>query len=245
MEKQLFKVKTRGCGDFYVVSTTFDAAAKAVGDELNNQYYGYANERLVQRVEFIARQSFMPDGQRLLSGDYDENHFIIDGDTDTERMECHYQERLAELSMENDKLQAELDNCRRLFEERQQKATCQALEIERLRLENEQMIKLNENNNVDGTSGACLIAEERRRQITEEGYDKEHDRRNTSLELTKAAVAYALADMRGKEKVVRKYWPWDKDLLKLKDKKRNLVCAGALIAAAIDRLKQEEQVDEL
>lgn len=36
MEKQLFKAETRGCGDFYVVSTTFDAAAKAVSDELNN-----------------------------------------------------------------------------------------------------------------------------------------------------------------------------------------------------------------
>lgn len=240
-ELKLFKVETRGCGDFHVVSTDFNAAAQAVSDELNAQDYGYSNDRHVTRVEFLMRQRFMEDCRRALYGDDDENHFIIDGDIDIKQLEHRYAEQLAKLSMENEKLKTELDDCRRLFEERQQKATNLAAEVERLRVENERLIKLNENNNVDGTSGDCLIAEERRRQITEEGYDSEHDRKETCLMLTKAAVAYAIADMPGKGKTVFKYWPWMGDMLKLKDHKRNLVRAGALIAAAIDRLKQEEE----
>ena len=75
---QLFKVETRGCGDFFVVSTDFNAAAKAVSDELDSQDYGYSTDRQVTRVEFLMRQRFMSNGKRALYGDNDENHLFID-----------------------------------------------------------------------------------------------------------------------------------------------------------------------
>ena len=78
MELQLFKVETTGCGDFFVVSTDFNAAAKAVSDELDSQDYGYSNDRQVTRVEFLMRQRFMSNGKRALYGDNDVNHLLID-----------------------------------------------------------------------------------------------------------------------------------------------------------------------
>ena len=36
-------------------------------------------------------------------------------------------------------------------------------------------------------------------------------------------------------------WPWAQDFWKPKDQLRNLVMAGALIAAAIDRLQYEQE----
>ena len=78
IELQLFKVETIGCGDFFVVSTDFNAAAKAVSDELDSQDYGYSNDRQVTRVEFLMRQRFMQNGKRALYGDNDVNHLLID-----------------------------------------------------------------------------------------------------------------------------------------------------------------------
>jgi hypothetical protein len=86
--------------------------------------------------------------------------------------------------------------------------------------------------------GSARIAEERMRQIEVEGYDAMHDRHHTPQVLCRAALAYALhEDPSGLvADAAAKLWPWNKDFWKPKDQMRNLVRAGALIAAAIDRL---------
>lgn len=76
-----------------------------------------------------------------------------------------------------------------------------------------------------------------------EGYDATHDRYHTPQVLCRAAVGYALHDDPSKlvADAATNLWPWAQDFWKPKDQLRNLVRAGALIAAAIDRL-QDEQV---
>lgn len=81
-------------------------------------------------------------------------------------------------------------------------------------------------------TGAELIAEERQRQIDEEGYTQESDKKHNVNSFVMAAGAY----------LGMSPWPWRMDLFKKIDGnglyvKRNLVKAGALIAAAIDRME--------
>lgn len=84
-----------------------------------------------------------------------------------------------------------------------------------------------------------MIASERARQINEEGWTAEHDDEHNTNDLVVAAMAYANAallpgtdDMDAPD-----YWPWHEDWWKPSDDPiRNLVKAGALIAAEIDRL---------
>lgn len=91
-------------------------------------------------------------------------------------------------------------------------------------------------------SGADLIREERRRQIEVEGYDAMHDRHHTPQVLCRAAVGYALHDDPSKlvADAAANLWPWSGEFWKPKGQLRNLVRAGALIAAAIDRLQKED-----
>lgn len=74
------------------------------------------------------------------------------------------------------------------------------------------------------TIGSDLIATERQRQIDEEGYTSEHDAYHDDSSLVGAAVEYALEAAR----LIHGY-----PLSAV----RNLVKAGALIAAEIDRLE--------
>lgn len=67
-EKKLFIVSTRGVGDFYVIAGSFDQAAELIKDELDNQNYGYSNDREVVSVKFICQQHFY-NGKRYFSGD--------------------------------------------------------------------------------------------------------------------------------------------------------------------------------
>ena len=105
---------------------------------------------------------------------------------------------------------------------------------------------------VQNPSGAEMIAEERNRQITQEGWTSEHDDEHVNGELTDAAATYiAQADLQlpygsSQEKhdaaqSLLDCWPWDKSWWKPSDDPiRNLVKAGALIAAEIDRLQRKE-----
>lgn len=93
--------------------------------------------------------------------------------------------------------------------------------------------------------GADLIREEitaASRQIEVEGYDTMHDRHHTPQALCRAAVGYALHEDPSKlvADAAANLWPWAKDFWKPKDQLRNLVRAGALIAAAIDILQYEQ-----
>lgn len=74
---------------------------------------------------------------------------------------------------------------------------------------------------------------ERRRQVEEEGWSGPHDDGHEGGQLADAAACYAL----GTERVRSfKLWPWDWKWWKPADRRRDLVRAGALIVAEIERL---------
>ena len=102
----------------------------------------------------------------------------------------------------------------------------------------------------DMKTGAELIAEERQRQIEVEGWTKEHDAEHTNDSLALAAVCYAIPkELRNysycplRKERVPDLWPWGLECWKPcpKDRIRELVKAGALIAAEIDRLQMENK----
>lgn len=79
-----------------------------------------------------------------------------------------------------------------------------------------------------------LIKAERERQIKVEGWTDAHDNENgASGELEAAARFYINAGENGTE------WPWITKP-KLKDERANLIRAGALLLAEIDRLKRKQ-----
>lgn len=103
-------------------------------------------------------------------------------------------------------------------------------------------------------TGIALIADERERQITKEGYSYSHDDKHDSGDLAKAAACYALCAAGVESDGTPEYpaaeigccyhWPWPRedwkpDITKI----RNLVKAGALIAAEIDRLQRKASAE--
>jgi hypothetical protein len=103
-------------------------------------------------------------------------------------------------------------------------------------------------------TGTQLIAEERARQISEEGWSAYHDETHIEGQLAYAGASYALyhalkttfppASFKKLklEDQATKEWPWDREWWKpSKDPIRNLAKAGALIAAEIDRLQAHQQ----
>lgn len=89
-------------------------------------------------------------------------------------------------------------------------------------------------------NGSELIAAERQRQIESEGWTPEHDDQHQYGELTLAAMCYIEAKSFQFQRNIR-LWPWDAKWWKPKDRISNLVKAGALIAAEIDRLQRIER----
>lgn len=98
-----------------------------------------------------------------------------------------------------------------------------------------------------GSVGVLEIAKERRRQIDNKGFNEERDDQYKDNELVKAAVCYAsygnLNDNQTADEILAYEWPWDDDWWKPTDRKHNLIKAGALIAAEIDRLSRLESED--
>lgn len=70
------------------------------------------------------------------------------------------------------------------------------------------------------------IIAERRRQRTELGYSRDHDRSHGASELLRAGRAYLTGDVN--------LWPWERTGFKPRTHIRNLVRAGALFLAAAD-----------
>ena len=99
-------------------------------------------------------------------------------------------------------------------------------------------------------TGIELIAEERKRQIEQLGWDAEHDAKHTHHELARAAACYATPGYIRKLHITDNGtpfgWPFSKDWWKPcpQDRKRELVKAGALIAAEIDRLQAGTEKEE-
>lgn len=88
------------------------------------------------------------------------------------------------------------------------------------------------------------IAAERARQINAEGWTPEHDDEHTDGALAVAAGCYAQRAggvgvlVQGKPPT---WWPWDASWWKPQDPRRNLIKAGALIVAEIERLDRAAQ----
>jgi len=78
------------------------------------------------------------------------------------------------------------------------------------------------------------IAYERGRQEAVEGWTPEHDDRHTRGQMATAAACYLIAGPLGSEREL--LWPWSEEWWKPKDRRRDLVRAGALILAEIERL---------
>jgi hypothetical protein len=99
-------------------------------------------------------------------------------------------------------------------------------------------------------TGIELIAEERDRQLNEENYTPDHDDEHVEGELSIAAANYAMAHIARRDgwkndRIL--YWPFEKESWKPSgnDRVRELVKAGALLAAEIDRLKRKEEHEHL
>lgn len=88
--------------------------------------------------------------------------------------------------------------------------------------------------------GAALIAAERSRQVTAEGYDSSHDDVHASGEILRAAHAYLAVAINPEkaEDIGGIIWPWDRLSFKPSGPIPDLVKSGALIAAEIDRLRR-------
>ncbi len=80
------------------------------------------------------------------------------------------------------------------------------------------------------------VAAERQRQIEQEGWSPEHDDDHVRGEMASAAASYAVYGLEGGEAIAIGIWPWSADWWKPKDRRRDLVRAGALIIAEIERL---------
>lgn len=94
-------------------------------------------------------------------------------------------------------------------------------------------------------SGIELIAEERKRQIDVEGWTEAHDDQHTMAEIGLAGLSYvsvAASQVRLRDGCITEtlpvYWPWKSWWKPSPDPIRNLVKAGAFIAAEIDRLQR-------
>ena len=94
------------------------------------------------------------------------------------------------------------------------------------------------------------VAAERKRQIEQEDWNDSHDDTHIDGQLAKAAACYAhfaaLPDF-SRETInaslpdvppvfLLRWWPWDRDFWKPKDRRHDLIRAGALIVAEIERL---------
>lgn len=119
-------------------------------------------------------------------------------------------------------------------------------------------------------TGAQLISEERARQIAKEGWSTAHDDEHGDGSLAMAAACYALPkrEMRRATRTedrdlagrgdgpvwvrmrisyrIPRLWPgsWHPSWWKPKDRVRDLVRAGALIAAEIDRLQRAAAAEQ-
>ena len=102
---------------------------------------------------------------------------------------------------------------------------------------------------VEKQDGIALIAAERKRQVEVEGFTYEGDAGYSDDQLSMAARCYALPpDMRRDPSgmLPEHSWPWDAHWWKSTplDRVRELVKAGALIAAEIDRLQAAQEGSE-
>lgn len=98
----------------------------------------------------------------------------------------------------------------------------------------------------EATAAARDVLAERERQRSAEGWTLEHDDAHVNGQMALAAACYAAnstlrpdqneLDRYREAELRRRFWPWDASWWKPKDPRRDLVRAGALILAEIERL---------
>lgn len=96
------------------------------------------------------------------------------------------------------------------------------------------------------TKAIELIAAERQRGIEKEGYDADHDDEHVAGHIAQGGIAYATAFIQQHQHkrpdldfVREMHWPFDARTWKPGDRVSNLVKAGAMIAAELDRELRE------
>lgn len=92
--------------------------------------------------------------------------------------------------------------------------------------------------------GAALVCKERKRQIDEEGFHKQHDDDHIFQELPHAGAYYMLEQStRDTLDKFHEIWPWHDRWFKPTpdNRKREVVKGSALGCAEIDRLIREEE----
>jgi len=90
------------------------------------------------------------------------------------------------------------------------------------------------------TAAARDVLAERQRQVEQEGWTLERDDQYVDGQLASAAVAYVQVYT---PYLVPHSWPWSTHWFKPADDRRNLVKAGALLLAEIERLDRAAQLD--
>lgn len=201
------------------------------------------SDSICQR-EFADQMALKCEECEKLKHDYDQakadladaNEQLLEIQAEAEKKQKAYDDYAA--NVENRDL---LDENRRLAESTDEQESLQQLQ-QKLADALAMNRKLHERlTSVNATTGAYMIAVERERQIKDEGYNEEHDQAHAPMTLAMAAVSYILCNDVKKRKIAKTtYWPWEDKYYKPRDMKRNLIRAGALVAAAIDRLLDED-----
>ncbi len=150
------------------------------------------------------------------------------------------QQRISELDIKN----CELDSLTQRW------AVERAENADRI-AELESQLKSAENNDIDArchiaelesrtvTAAAADVLAERKRQVTTEGWTPEHDDQHVNFEMAIAGGLYAISAVDSHHKLrnsAPSAWPWDRKWWKPDGPRRDLVKAGALILAEIERL---------
>lgn len=248
-DKKLYKIENK-LGKFYIVAETFDEAANELKARLDQADYGFFNYRDIPAIEHVATQSFYNNELKQSFSDSKPNLIISGSDPicqrefveqmalkceECEKLKHGYDQATADLTDANEqllKMQAEAEKKQKAYDDyvaKAEKAYGDLLD------ENRRLASVN------ATTGAYMIAVERERQIKDEGYNDEHDQAHAPMTLAKAAVSYILCNDEKKRRIAKTtYWPWNDESYKPLDMKRNLIRAGALVAAAIDRLLVED-----
>lgn len=252
-DKKLYKIENK-LGTFYIVAETFDEAANELKARLDQADYGFFQYRDIPAIEHVATQSFYNNELKQSFSDSKPNLIISGSDPICQRefaeqmaLKCEECEKLkhgydqmaaylADADEQLRKMLAEAEKKQKAYDEyveKTEKAYGDLLDENR---------KLHERlTSAKATTGAYMIAVERERQVKDEGYNAEHDQVHEPMTLARAAVSYILYNDEKKRKIAKTtYWPWEDKYYKPRDMKRNLVRAGALVAAAIDRLLAED-----
>lgn len=90
---------------------------------------------------------------------------------------------------------------------------------------------------INPSQASLDVLTERQRQLTDEGWTPEHDDQHNDGEIAGAAATYALSAADYIASVpFHRTWPWQNHWWKPTTPRRDLVKAGALILAEIERL---------